>query len=173
MKILKTLLTLVLVFTFVSSTSAIAQKFGHINSQELLTQMPETKAAQTSIEKKRDELQAQAETMNNEFQKKIQEYQEMMASQNSSSDLLKQNKEKELQDLQQRIQAFQGAAREDLAKKEAELLSPVIEKAQKAIEEVGKENNLVYIFEVNSGTLLYFSDESLDVLPLVKAKLGL
>ena len=59
-----------------------------------------------------------------------------------------------------------------MAAKEQELLEPILSKARKAIEEVAKEGKYTYIFDKTGGTILY-ANESEDVLPLVKKKLGL
>jgi outer membrane protein len=87
--------------------------------------------------------------------------------------LIRQTKEKEIVDLQERLQNFQQTAQQDIQQKEAELWQPVIDKANNAIQEVGKENGFTYIFDVSAGVVLYFSPESIDVLPLVKTKLGI
>jgi outer membrane protein len=63
-------------------------------------------------------------------------------------------------------------AQQSLAQKEQQLLGPIIEKVQKAINEVGTESGLVYIFDLGSQVILYHSSQSVDVAPLVKAKLG-
>jgi len=54
------------------------------------------------------------------------------------------------------------------------LMAPVIEKAQNAITKVAKANNLVYVFDLSAGSLIYFDDAvSLDLLPLAKKELGI
>jgi outer membrane protein len=53
------------------------------------------------------------------------------------------------------------------------LIQPVMEKARKAIEAVAKEKGLLYVFDMSQGNPVYASEESLDILPLVKARLGL
>ena len=62
-----------------------------------------------------------------------------------------------------------------MQQKQGELLKPVFEKAEKAIEEVAKEKGLIYVFDsgVGNRTILYKSNQSIDLLPLVKAKLGI
>jgi len=60
-----------------------------------------------------------------------------------------------------------------MGQKESQLLQPIIEKADKAIKEVGKENGYTYIFDLSRGSVVYFSEVSEDVLPLVKKKLGI
>jgi outer membrane protein len=88
------------------------------------------------------------------------------------SDLIKQTKTKELQDMQARIEDFRENAQKDYQDREKKLLTPIIDKAKKAIEDVAAENKYSYIFDSGVGSLLY-QDASDDILPLVKKKLGL
>jgi outer membrane protein len=89
------------------------------------------------------------------------------------TDLIRKTKENELQDILQRIQNFQVEAEQDLARQRAELLRPIQEKAFKAVNEVAEENGFTYIFDMGTGAVLYASDNTEDILPLVKKKLGL
>ncbi|MFA5816301.1 MAG: OmpH family outer membrane protein [Bacteroidales bacterium] len=77
-------------------------------------------------------------------------------------------------DMQKRIQTFTAESQSDYQKRQQELFQPVLQKAQKAIQEVGKENGLLYILDSAQGLLLYLpEDESFNILPLVKKKLGI
>jgi outer membrane protein len=145
-------------------------KFGHIDSNALMTIMPERQQAQQELEKYAAELEKELEVMQVEFQNKYQDY---VSKADSLSELIRTSKETELQDLQLRIQKFQENAQQELQKKEADLIQPIIDKARGAIEEVGKANGYTYIFDLGTGPIIYFSQESDDVLPLVKEKLGL
>jgi outer membrane protein len=157
----------------VFSTALFAQagiKLGHINSQELLQAMPESDSAQVKMEKAAKELQDQLEAMQVEFNNKYQDY---ISKKDTYSELIKQTKETELQQMQQRIQQFQGTAEQDLQKRRTETFKPVLDKANKAISEVGKENGFTYIFDISAGSVIYHAENSTDILPLVKQKLGL
>ena len=83
-----------------------------------------------------------------------------------------QAKIKEIQDLEMRIQQFQQSSQESIQQKRNEVLAPLLEKAQNAINEVAQENNYTYIFDISLGSIV-FGKESHDVMPLVKAKLGI
>ncbi len=160
---------LITFLSIVAFNSNAQNKFGHLDSQELLLLMPERKAAENSIADFAKTLEAQLSAMSAEYQQGLQEYQENEANYN---DLVKKDKEAEILGLQQRIQTFQQDAQQSLAAKEQELLEPILSKARKAIEEVGKEGKYTYIFDKTGGTILY-ANESENVLPLVKKKLGL
>lgn len=164
----KVLSIVVLVTALLFSGNSFAQKFGHVDTQALLTAMPERQKAQTDLQNAAKEYQNQIEEMQVEYNKKYQDYVQKM---DSLSNLIKQTREQELMEMQQRIQAFQQNAQKELGEKESALFQPIMEKAKKAIQDVGKENGLVYIYDAS--TLLYISEQSVDVLPLVKKKLGI
>ncbi len=145
-------------------------KFGHVNSQELIMAMPE----RTTIESTLDELQTQWETelvkMREEYYTKVQEYQEKQATMPES---IKQARQSEIVELEQRITTFTQSAQTDLQQKQQELLMPLIEKIKKAIGEVGAEGKYTYIFDLSTQSIVYESPNSNDVTALVKTKLGI
>lgn len=143
-------------------------KFAHIDSQALIQAMPETKAAETTLEQQAKDLEEQLATMQSEFQKKLTEYTQKA---DSLSDIVRQAKEEDLQNLQQRIQSFNQNAQQRLQQKQAELMQPIFQKANQTIETVAKEQGVIYVFDSNA--VLYKSNDSIDLLPLVKTKLGI
>jgi outer membrane protein len=157
----------------IASTSLQAQpklRFGHINSQELLAAMPERDSAQLVLERYVKQLQNQLQSMQDEYQTKVQDY---LKNQATYSDLIKQTKEQELNTMNENIQAFQTNAQQDMQQRESQLIQPIIDKADKAVKEVGKENGFTYIFDLSRGSVIYYSEISEDVTPLVKKKLGI
>ncbi len=145
-------------------------KFGHINSQELLKAMPENDSAQAQLQRFAQQLQDQMDELQVEFNKKLQDYQ---SQQDQLTDLIRKTKEQELANLQKNIQDFQTAAQQEMQKKQQELLQPIIDKANNAIKEVARENGFIYIFDTAGGLILYYSEKSVDILPMVKKKLGI
>ena len=85
------------------------------------------------------------------------------------SDLIRQTKEADLQDKNNRIQQFQEKAVKRLQDRQEELFTPIQEKVKSAIAKVAKANGYTYIF--TAGATLYEGGD--DVLPLVKKELGL
>lgn len=157
---------------FLSAVSISAQnlKFGHINSQELLMAMPERDSAEAKLKKYAKDLQDQVETLQVEFNKKYQDYIQKKAT---FTDAIREMKEKELSDLQQRSQEFEQTAQQDYQKQQADLMKPIVDRANATIQKVAKANGFVYIFDVSTGAVAYFSDQSVDILPLVKKELGI
>ena len=131
--------------------------------------MPEWTAAQKTFEEEQKKVNTELNGLREQFQTKLAEYSEKMKT---YSEAMRATTEEELQGLQQRIQRFQETAMAQLEKTQNDLLQPVMEKALNAIKEVGKENGFTYIFDMNAG-ILYAAENSQDVLPLVKKKLGL
>ncbi len=144
-------------------------KFGYIDSNEILSLMPETDSLQNELKNYANNLDNQMKVMAQEYQQKANDYQQNV---NTMSDLIRQTKEKELTDLQNRIQAFQQSAEQDIQTKQADLFNPLIEKVKNAISEVGRENNYTYIFDVGTGSLVFYENGD-NILPLVKKKLGI
>ena len=83
-------------------------------------------------------------------------------------------KQKEMQDLQQRMMQFEQTAMQDIQRKQGELLQPILKKAQDAISEVAKSGSYTVIFDESGGALAYY-DEALvkDLTAEVKTKLGI
>ncbi|MBN2273499.1 MAG: OmpH family outer membrane protein [Bacteroidales bacterium] len=170
---------LIVIFFFASFlllvNSAFGQttiKLGHINSQDLFTAMPESDTAQKKLEKIAMQFETTLEELQVEFNKKYEEY--LKQSQDPSvGELILRTKEEELQTLQQRIQSFQQEAQNEIAKKRSELFKPVQDKALKAVNDVARENGFTYVFDMAVGTIVFAADNTIDILPLVKKKLGL
>lgn len=164
----------VLVFSVISVASVNAQslKFGHIDLQGLVQLMPERAAAETEFNNFQKELEEVLTDLNKQYQTKLAEFE---ALGEDASEIKKNAKIGEIQDIQQRVQNYQVTASQQMQQKQGELLKPVFEKAEKAIEEVAKEKGLIYVFDsgVGNRTILYKSNQSIDLLPLVKAKLGI
>jgi outer membrane protein len=174
MKKVISIVALALIFATGINLKAQTYKFGHIDSQKLMSEMPESQDAQKKLEAEQKSIRDQLETMQVELNNKYNDYQNNMglpmADPKKWSDIVREDKEKEMNDLNQRIQDFQQTAGQGLQKKQQELLQPILEKIQNAIKEVAKENKFTYIFEVQS--LLYHSEESIDITSMVKTKLA-
>jgi len=145
------------------------QKIGYVDFNSLVAAMPGVDSVKIKLQKYQQTLTDQLDAMRAEFENKYLEYQQ---GSSGMSDLIKQTKEKELQDLQGRIDAFQQKAQTDLQAKQQELLQPIVAKAKAAIKDVAKENKYTYIVNAIEDILLY-SEPADDILPLVKKKLGI
>jgi outer membrane protein len=154
----------------VISTAGNAQtlKFGHIDLQAVLQVMPERETTETEFTKFQTDLEDILGEMQKNYQTKLQELEQMGQE---VSELKRSAKISELQNLNERIQGFQQNAQQQIQQKYQELLNPLYEKAMDAISEVANEQELLYVFETSSNVVLYKSNQSMDLLPLVKQKL--
>ena len=146
-----------------------AQKFGHVTSELLLQSMPEYDSAQTKLQELQQHYELEIERIQVEINKKIEEFNQNEAT---MSELIKEAKASEVQELQMRLQNYSQTAQQDLQQQSQIVIQPVMEKARGAIDEVAKEHGLIYVFDISQGNPVYTSEESLDMVPLVKAKLG-
>ena len=167
---MKKTLILIAACLFAFGGNAVAQKnikLGHINSQELLQIMPGRDAAKDTLQKEASEIESTLKTMQSELERISNEF---MQKQAEWTELIRNTKRSEIQDMQNRIQAFYENAQKQLQEREAELTKPIVDRAKKAIEEVAKEGGYTYIFD---GAGLLYSQDSEDIMPQVKKKLGL
>lgn len=169
---MKKIFVVLLLALFAVAPASMAQKtikLGHINSNDLMQIMPGRDSAQAALQKEVEELQNTLKTMQSELEARYNEY---MGKESQMSDLIKQTKQRELQDMGARIEEFQKNAQQQLQEREQALLKPIIDRAKKAIEDVAKENGYTYVFDSGVGTLLYTQDSD-DIMALVKKKLNL
>ena len=167
----KTLIAIVACL-FAFGGTAVAQKnikLGHINSNDLMQIMPGRDSAQTVLQKEVQDLEATLKTMQGEMEKRYNEY---MENQAGWTELIRNTKQREIQDMGARIQEFQENAQKQLQERESTLLKPIIDRAKKAIEDVAREGGYTYILDAGTAAVLY-SQDSDDIMPLVKKKLGL
>lgn len=153
---------------FLGMTDAVAQKFGHLDAQDILLTLPERADAQASIEAAAAEYETEVSRMQTELETKFADYQAKAAT---WPDAIRQQKERELQQLDAGLQEFGMTIQNDLAQMEQQLLAPMIERVRNAIEAVGKEQGFTYIFDTSTGVTLYNGGQ--DVTDLVKTKLGM
>lgn len=144
-------------------------KIGYIDFNTLLAAMPGIDSVKIKLQNYQQSLSDQMDAMKAEFENKYLDYQNTAAG---MSDLIKQTKEKELSDLQGRIDAFQQKANQDLQLKQQELVAPFIEKAKVAVQDVAKEHKYTYVLNAIEDVILY-KDATDDLMALVKKKLGI
>ena len=148
-------------------------KFGHINAQEIITVMPEFTKAQNDIQNLEKQLTAELQRTQEEFNKKYQEFQQAIAK-DSLPPNIAERRQKELQDMMQRSEQFQQEAAQNMQKAQTELMAPISKKVEDAIKAVGEAENMVYIFDLARTSIPFVNEKlSVNVTPLVKAKLGL
>ncbi|HKI89130.1 MAG TPA: OmpH family outer membrane protein [Draconibacterium sp.] len=170
---MRNLMKLTAVLFFIIATASVnAQtlKFGHIDLQGLIQVMPERATAETEFNKFQTDIEDVFGQMQKEYQQKLAELQQLG---DAASEVKRNAKVTEIQDLQQRMQNYQSTAQQQLQQKQTDLLKPVFDKADSVIAVVAKEKGLIYVFDSSTNVVLYKSNQSVDLLPLVKEKLGI
>ena len=161
----------ILIAAILGVSTVSAQKFARINLQEVVVAMPEFTEAQKNLEAFGKDLQEQMEQIQVEFNNKLADFQK---NQETMAASVKQIKQQELEQLQQRYAEFQQIAQQDFQKKEGELLEPVQKKAQEAVNKVAKANGYLAVYNTSVPSLAYFDEAQLaDIAPLVKKELGI
>lgn len=147
--------------------SVQAQKFGYVNSQAILAEMPDVKQAEANLEALQKQLEKKLQDGLTKLQQDYVAVQQKV-ERGELSPKQQEEEAKKLQDRQAQLQQDEQNMVQQIQKKRADELNPILEKVNNAISEVAKENGFQFIFE--QGALLYF-EESQDVSALVKAKL--
>ncbi|MBX2965001.1 MAG: OmpH family outer membrane protein [Cyclobacteriaceae bacterium] len=147
-------------------------KIGYADVEYIFSQMPESKQVETELQTLQAQLKKQYDAKVAEFQKKLQEYQSFG---NTVPDAVRQNSERELQQLQQNIQKLEQESQENIQRKHTQLMEPVFTKVGKAIEDVAKENgfNLILTNQVSGLDVVLYADDSSDISDLVLKKMGI
>jgi len=151
-------------------TASAQAKFGHVNTQEIIQVMPEYTTAKNEIEALAKQYEADLQSMQQEFQKKYEDYQKNGAS---LPENIKQRREQELQDMDTKIRQSYQDNQQELAKAQQEKMQAITTKVLEAIKQIGQAGNYVYIMEMGAGIPYISTTLSEDVTAQVKAKLGL
>lgn len=167
-----TIKKIALVFASVATfTVANAQKIAHVNLDSLIATMPEAKTAKDVAQNYYKSIENEVLTMQTELETKYQKYLEE-EQKGTMSTLVKENKQKELTELQKRIEEFRMQAQTDYQRKTAELMTPIYDKAKKGIEAVAKEGGYKYVLDTTPGqSSVLYSEPSDDIYAAVKKKL--
>jgi outer membrane protein len=161
---------LLILFLFLITIQTIqAQKYGYIDKDELLRSIPEYDSAMVQVEKMRKQYENQLANMQGELSSKTETLNKESAG---ISEFLRKTKQDEINNLNIRIQLFSVRATAQLEENQKMLLRPLIEKADKAMNDVAKEQGFVFVLDASQ---LYYADEKkcTNILPLVKTKMGL
>ena len=157
-----------LLITVMCCVNLNAQKIAHLDFDSLVSMMPETRIATEAAQEYLQGLEQEMTGMQNELKNKYDNYMETQAN---MSDMIRKNKEDDLQQLQTRIQEFQRQAEMDYKRKQAELTMPIMEKAKKGIEAVAREGGYKYVLDTSPNNTAVLFHEGDDILPSVKKKL--
>lgn len=160
---------LVAALAMISAAAFAQQKFAHVNFSELVQLMPEADQARTTMDASSKEASETYQAMADEFNTKYQQYQQKAATWTQA---IRETKEKELTDIQQRIQEFQQTVQAELQQQQQQLMAPIYQKAQEAIEKLAKEGGFIYVIDQTSA--LYIDPaQSTDLTPAARKALNI
>ena len=150
------------------------QKIGHVNSQEIMSKMPDIKVIETKIQKESKKMDEMYAEMMQKAQEAAQAFQK--AQNDNEGEAVIKAKYEEAINLEQRMQVFAQDAQKELQTLQNDLLAPVVEKIQNAINDVAKSGKYSYILDTGSGfNVILYNDGpgSNDITGEVKKKLKL
>ena len=160
---------LILAAMITISVGAFAQKYGHVDAQVIMQELPSYKKAEDSLKIFAKKLDNEMENQYKVYQQRVKDFEEGKAA-NLFTPGIEQSRMEELQSMQQKMQAFQQGAQTDIQKMEANLLEPVIKAVKESISKVATDNKYAYIFD---SSVLLFHGGGDDIGPLVKKELGI
>jgi len=153
-------------FLFISTVSFSQNqlKIGHVNYDEIMQALPERDSARAVLEKETKEMQTAYEQLTVAYNKLYDDYQKGLSSYTAT---VKKAREDELIDKQKRLSEFEKNATTTLQDRNTELVTPIIEKINKAINKVATDNGFTYILDISKGSVVFVSKESQNITPLV------
>mgnify|MGYP001143524884 CR=1 FL=1 len=161
---------LLLMLFMCAPMAAFAQKFGHVNAQDIIQVMPEYTKARTEMEALAKQYDDDLKNMQDELTKKSQAYEKEQAT---LPENIKQRREQELQEMYQKIQQSYQDNQQALGKAQQEKMQAITTKVIDAIKQVGQAGGYVYIMDIAGGVPYISTTLSTDVTAEVKSKLGL
>lgn len=157
-----------------TTTAAGPLKLGYTNIDYVLSLTSEAKDIQNQLTIQRTQSTNELERMQKELQTKYESYEKGAAQ---MSDVIRKDRETELQGLQTRIQEFGRTAEQSLQTKYGQLVNPVVQKIQKAIDAVASENGYTYVFNLDAGSntipILLVAPPQDNITELVLKKMGI
>ena len=168
MKQVKQIVVALLLFVATTSFVNAQSKVAHIDVTQLLSAMPEMKAAEAELKKLQETYNADIQASMTELRNKFTQYQNEAASKSKEEN---DKRAVELQGFEKNIGEAQQAAQQEFQKKQAELFAPISEKAKAAIEKVAAAQGFDYVIDAQAGGGLIVA-KGKDLLPDVKKQLG-
>lgn len=163
------ILTIVLLISV--SFGANAQKFGYLNSAEVLSKVPEVALADSLLRMYQDSLVKAGEPLVSAFQKHVQDYQ-VESQKGNLAPIEAKKKEEELTKEQDTLKALENDVKLKLIQRRETLYNPIIDKIDSLVKKIGKDNNYTMIFDSSQPGYLYLPEGD-NLGALVLKELGL
>ena len=152
-----------------ATLTASAQTLGKVNFNELVMLMPEMDAAREAIAASQKEAEETYSAMLEEYQSKMSQYQQKQTTWTAA---IRESKERELMEIQNRIQEFQQSISQELQQQQNQLTAPIQEKANKAVTDIAKAKGITILFDVSQA--IYFDESKVvDLTPDARKALNI
>ncbi len=161
---------LILMLMLFAPVATFAQKFGHVNVQEIIQAMPEYTKAKTEVDALKKQYEDDLKGMQDELTKKSQAYE---TEREKLPENIRQRREQELQEMYQKIQQSYQDNQQALGRASQEKMQAITTKIVDAIKQVGQAGGYVYIMDIAGGVPYISTTLSTDVTTQVKTQLGL
>ncbi len=158
-------------FLILSISLSAQQKYGHLNTGNILESLPAVSLADSTLGVFQREFKVKEDAMIADFEK---EYVEFVKKANAGElpKVVIEKKQLEFQQKEQTVIDYQKEAQQKMAEKRRELLDPILKGLQEAVNKVAVDNGYTYIFDISTGAFL-FASESEDIEQLVRAQMGI
>lgn len=147
-------------------------RIGIVNSQDLFNLMPEKASAEAQLKVLSDRYHTEYLLLQNEFDKKYADYQ-AVAADASMPEAIKERRVQELQESDKKIRDFEKRSADDIAAQRKALTQPITDKIQAAIRTAGEQNGLDLVLDTAVTPVAYTGPNTIDLMPVLKALLGL
>lgn len=153
----------------VCAAASAQPKFAHVNFQEIIQLMPEMDSARVQTDAASKEANETYTVMVQEFQSKYQQFEQKQASWTPA---VRESKQRELAEIQNRIQEFEGAIQQDLQSLQNQLMAPIYQKAQTVVSDLAKAKGVIFVFDASQ--VLYVDPaQSTDLTPEARKALNI
>ena len=143
----------VIALAALATLTASAQTFGRVNFNELVMLAPEMDTARETISASQKEAEETYAAMVEEYQGKLNQYQQKQATWTAA---IRESKERELMEIQNRIQEFQQSISQELQQQQNQLTAPIQEKVNQVVADLAKAKGLTALFDVSQA--IYFDE---------------
>lgn len=151
----------------------IAQNIGFVNTETILSKMPNYIQAQQQLERLKQQYELQLEKELNSIEELFNRYQEqkrdLSAVQREAREREIISKERSLKEREQEIFGQEGI----MAKRSQELLDPIKQTVQNVIDRAAQERGYVMIFDLSMTQGVIYKNNKADITPYVLARMGL
>jgi outer membrane protein len=153
---------LILAFTVIGSVAAIAQKYAYVNSEYILDNIPEYKAAMQQLDQQSVNWQKEIETKYAFIDKLYKDYQ---AEQILLTDDMKRKREAEITTKEKEVKEYQKSKfgyEGELFKKKQDLVKPIQDKIYNAVKKLATDQSYAVIFDKSSDLIMLYTNPKYD-----------